>query len=112
MDRCFFTRLGSSSERSSDFRHLESQGKELSNKMVGKRAIQLALIYFEDILQRSRVLLRCDNFTGVSYFNREGGTKSFQLCCLILEIFQWSKSRDIVIRTAHIPGKNVLADDL
>jgi hypothetical protein len=29
-----------------------------------------------------------------------------------LEIFQWSKSRDIVIRTAHIPGKNVLADDL
>lgn len=77
------------------------------------RAVQLALIHFESILLKSRVLLRCDNSTVVSYFNREGGTKSFQLCCLVWEIFQWSKSRNIVIRAAHIPGKkNVLADDL
>jgi hypothetical protein len=76
-------------------------------------AVQLVLGHFEDILQESRVLLRCDNSTMVSYFNREGRTKSFQLCCLIWEIFQWSKSIDIVIRAAHIPGKyNVLADDL
>lgn len=77
------------------------------------RAVQLALIHFESILLNKRVLLRCDNSTVVSYVNREGGTKSFQLCCLVWEIFNWCKIRKIVIRAAHIPGKkNVLADDL
>lgn len=77
------------------------------------RAVQLALIHFESILLNKRVLLRCDNSTVVSYVNREGGTKSFQLCCLVWEIFNWCKIRKIVIRAAHIPRKkNVLADNL
>jgi hypothetical protein len=58
-------------------------------------AVQLALIHFEDMLQKSRVLLRCNNSTVVSHFNREEGTKSFLLCCLIWEILQCRKSRDI-----------------
>lgn len=44
------------------------------------RAVQLALIHFGSTLLKSKVLSRCDNSTVVSYFNREEGTKSFQLC--------------------------------
>lgn len=58
-------------------------------------------------------MLRCDNLTVVSHFNKEGKIKFFLLSCIVWEITQWSISKDLMIRAAHISGrKNLLAVDL
>ena len=77
------------------------------------KAVDLALHHFQHQIVGKSVLLRCDNSTVVSYINKQGGTKSFQMCCLAWEVFQWSLQKGIVLKAAHIPGKrNILADHL
>ena len=89
------------------------QEKEQHINWLEMKAVQQALIHFRHILLGKKVLLRCDNSTVVSHINKQGGTKSFHLCCLTWEIFQWAVKNKVSLRAAHIPGKrNVLADDL
>ena len=77
------------------------------------KAVQLALEHFKQHVRNQSVLLRCDNSTVVSYINKQGGTKSFNLCLLTWELLQWCQENSIVLKAAHIPGKrNILADDL
>ena len=77
------------------------------------KAVDLALHHFRHQIVGKSVLLRCDNSTVVSYIYKQGGTKSFQMCCLAWEVFQWSLQKGIVLKAAHIPGKrNILADHL
>ena len=59
------------------------------------------------------VRLAIDNSTAVAYINNLGGTRSPLLDSLSRTIWEWCKSRDILITAQHIPGKvNTRADTL
>ena len=59
------------------------------------------------------VLAASDNSTVVSYINKQGGTRSIQLCRLTKKLLLMCQANQIVLRARHIPGKlNVLADIL
>ena len=76
-------------------------------------AVQKALTHFRNPLIGKLLMIRSDNSTVVSYINRQGGTRSPQLCMLVWTIYQWCMKWNIQIKAAHIPGKkNVLADSL
>ncbi|KAK3092126.1 hypothetical protein FSP39_025396 [Pinctada imbricata] len=76
-------------------------------------AVQKALAHFRNPLIGKLLMIRSDNSTVVSYINRQGGTRSPQLCMLVWTIYQWCMKWNIQIKAAHIPGKkNVLADSL
>ena len=66
---------------------------------------------FEHVVKGKVVLVRSDNFTVVTYINKEGGTKSPTLCYLTWDIAHWCKARHISLKAAHIAGvKNTQAD--
>ena len=52
-----------------------------------------------------------DNTTVVSDINKQGGTYSLTLLCLVVNCFLWLQAQDILIRARHILGcLNVIAD--
>ena len=54
-------------------------------------------------------MIAIDNTT----VNKQGGTHSPTLLRLVVDIFLWLKSQDIVLRARHVPGcLNVIADRL
>ena len=58
-------------------------------------------------------MIATDNATVVAYINEQGRTHSHTLLCLVLDLFLWLQTQDIVIRAGHIPGcLNVIADHL
>ena len=63
-------------------------------------------------------VLRCqqiatDNTTLLSYINKQGGTHSHILLCLVVDFFLWLRAQDMAIRARHIPGcLKVIADCL
>ena len=58
-------------------------------------------------------LVASDNSTVVSYINKQGGTRSIQLCRRANELLLMCQANQIVLRARHIPGRlNVLADIL
>ena len=77
------------------------------------KAVFLALQEFVNLLANKNVLVRSDNATVVSYLNKQGGTKSPELCYLTWHLYQWCIIHCIQLKAAHIPGKrNVIADAL
>lgn len=77
------------------------------------KAVQLALQTFVKFVKDKIVLIRTDNSTVVSYINKQGGTRSPDLCYLTWELMKWCISHNIEIQAVHIPGKkNILADAL
>ena len=69
--------------------------------------------HFLSHLKGKCVLIRSDNTSVVQYINRQGGTKSPNLCYLTWELWQLAIQNNIVLKSAHIMGKkNVLADQL
>ena len=67
---------------------------------------------------RAHVQGRCltvfsDNTTVVAYINRQGGTRSPQLCLKVWSLLQWCRRHDIALRATHVAGRdNTLADAL
>ena len=56
-----------------------------------------------------QIIIAVDNTTVVSYINKQGGTP----LRLVVDIFLWLQTQDIVLRARHIPGcLNVIADHL
>ena len=113
MDRCLQSGLGCSSGHSEYFRDLvpntDIRAHQCSRDVSGSEC----LVSFREIFEGKTVLIRSDNSTVVCYINRQGGTKSPQLCMIVWNIFQWCLNRNISILAAHIPGKkNSLADSL
>ena len=77
------------------------------------QAVFLALKHFKQMVQNQTVLLRTDNSTVVAYVNRQGGTKSVDLCLLTWDLLLWCRDNAVKLIAAHIPGKrNVIADRL
>ena len=56
----------------------------------------LALHHRAPVLQGRQVMIAMDNAMVVSYINRQGGTHSHSLVCLVEELFVWLWSQDIV----------------
>ncbi|XP_038055782.1 uncharacterized protein LOC119727789 [Patiria miniata] len=77
------------------------------------QAVVNALHHFQaDVVGRS-VLIKTDNTTMVVYINKQGGTRSPQLCYLTWEMFQWLIRHKADLRAIHIPGaENDIADSL
>ena len=54
-----------------------------------------------------------DNTSVVAYINRQGGTRSPDLCVKTWFLLLWCQKNNIILRASHIAGKeNVLADAL
>ena len=74
-------------------------------------AVVLTVQHFLPQLKGKNVLLRCDNSTVVQYINKQGGTKSIQLCLKTWDLWNLLIQNKIQLKAAHIAGKsNVLAD--
>ena len=76
-------------------------------------AAELTIRHFASLLRNSTVLVRSDNTTTCAYINKEGGTKSHDLCGQVVRLLLWCQSQRICLRAIYIPGvDNVHADDL
>ena len=76
-------------------------------------AVQFSLEHFLSHLKNKNVLIRSDNTTVCQYINRQGGTKSPQLCSLTMKLWLIALKNNITLKAVHIMGKkNVLADTL
>lgn len=77
------------------------------------RAVQLVLRHFQEQVRGSTVLVRTDNTTTSAYINRQGGTRSPDLCLQAWDLFHWAIEYGVELRAAYLPGvKNVHADSL
>ena len=76
-------------------------------------AVQFSLQQFQSHLKGKNVLIRSDSTTVCQYINRQGGTKSVQLCKLTRNLWDLALKHNIMLRAVYIKGKdNVLADSL
>ncbi|VDH94104.1 Hypothetical predicted protein [Mytilus galloprovincialis] len=74
-------------------------------------AVLKTIQHFLPQLKGKNVLLRCDNSTVVQYINKQGGTKSIQLCQKTWDLLKLLIEHKSQIKAAHKAGKaNVLAD--
>ena len=73
-------------------------------------AVHRALVHFLPVLKNQKVLVRSDNVTVVQYLNKQGGTRSPNLCFRVWNLFLFAIQNQIELRAAHIAGKlNFLA---
>ena len=87
--------------------------RELHIICLELKAVGAALHHCSSVLQGHQVMIATDNSTAVSYINKQGGTRSYTLLCLVVELFMWLQAQNIVVRARHIPGcLNVIADHL
>ena len=76
-------------------------------------AVFLTVKHFLPNLINKNVLIRSDNSTVVRYINKQGGTRSPQLCMRTWKLWQLALENQIFLKAAHIAGKkNILADHL
>jgi hypothetical protein len=88
-----------------------SQDQTLHINFLELEAVRLALLHFQQEILGMSVLVATDNTTVVAYINRQGGTKSPNLCRLAEQMLLWTQERQISLTARHIPGKlNVIAD--
>ena len=88
---------------------LEDQKRHIN--VLEMKAAWLALQHFQNLLKNKVVLLSTDNSTVATYINKQGGTKSVDLCALTWRILTWTKRNNITLSAKHIPGcLNVMAD--
>ena len=67
-------------------------------------AFFLTLKHFLPLLKNQNILVRCNNTTVVQYINKQGGTKSPQLCYRTWDLWKFAIQNNIHIRAAHILG--------
>ena len=87
------------------------QEKRLHINVLELKAVSLALRNFKDQCQSQTVLVATDNSTVVAYINKQGGTRSVEMCTLLWKIMTWCHRYHITLKARHIPGcLNVMAD--
>ena len=87
--------------------------KTLHINVLELEAIHRAMLHWMRKLMGLTVLVASDNSTVVSYINKQGGTRSIQLCRRTKRLLLMCQANLIVLRARHIPGRlNVLADIL
>ncbi|XDV42202.1 hypothetical protein PO909_010910 [Leuciscus waleckii] len=83
---------------------LSSSEKRLYINCLEMRAVFLALKTFLPDLAGHHVLVRTDNMSVVSYINRQGGTRSFNLYTMAKHLLLWAHSNLRSLRAAHVLG--------
>ena len=59
------------------------------------------------------MVVKSDNSTVVSYINRQGGTRSPQLCLQTWELLRWCVTNKVTLSAVHLAGRlNIMADAL
>ena len=98
------------------------EGQEIGGRWIASEAsrhiniLELEAAFFAfksfgDKITGTHIQLHLDNTTAVAYINNMGGSKSLELNCLALKIWDWSIQRDNWISAVHLAGKlNVRAD--
>ena len=87
--------------------------KHLHINLLELKAVLLALRFFQTDCRNNQVLIASDNTSVVAYINRQGGTRSAELCVLMWRILTWCHQNNVTLRARHIPGSlNVIADGL
>lgn len=77
------------------------------------KAVHLSVQKFLPHLKGQNLLIRSDSTTVVQYLNKQGGTRSPQLCLLTWDLYQMAIKNEITLNAAHIIGsQNTLADNL
>ena len=90
--------------------------EEIANNHINfleLKCIHLAFLALLPHLKNRSVRLLSDNIVSVFYINKIGGTHSFPLCLLSLDIWQLFLDNNIQCKAFHIPGSaNCVADFL
>ena len=87
--------------------------KHLHINLLEMKEVFLALQFFRLTCKNNRVLIASDNTSVVSYINKQGGTRSAELCALMRRILTWCNLNNVTLRARHVPGSlNVIADGL
>ncbi|WP_411025337.1 hypothetical protein, partial [Salmonella sp. s55004] len=90
-----------------------SQEAKLHINVLEFEAIIRAVKAMRPIPQGMSLTVFSDNTTAIAYINRQGGTRSHQLCLKAWNFLLWCHSHNILVRASHIAGKdNILADAL
>lgn len=74
------------------------------SNLLELQAAYLALLAFENLIQRARVEHMLDNRMAVAYITKQGGTKSLPLLQLATEIFVWAGAHVEALTAAYIPA--------
>jgi len=87
--------------------------QSLHINLLELEAVIQTVAHFLPQLQNQKVLIKCDNTTVVQYLNKQGGTKSVDLCYKTWTLWKMLIKHNITLKSAHIAGqKNILADHL
>ena len=102
--------------------HLKNQtaqglwSNEFKNKHINileLEAVLRTIQHFSQVLKNKQVLIRTDNTTVVQYINKQGGTRSMELCILTWKLWNFALQNQMILKAAHIAGvQNFLADSL
>lgn len=92
VDRCFITRLGSPSKRSSDFRHLEFSGEQLLLKLIRNEGCSVSSDSFREHIVEKQSSIEMRQLDSCVIFQQGRGDEVLSTVMLVWEIFQWSIS--------------------
>ena len=75
-------------------------------------AAHLEVQYFVKQQCNITMQLWLDNVTAVTYIHKMGGTHSYVLCDLAIQMWEWSMQQNVFFSAEHLPRKeNVIADE-
>ena len=87
--------------------------KHLHINLLEMKAVLLVLQFFKTDCRNNQVLIPSDNTSAVVYINKQGDTKSAELCALMWRILTWCHLNKVTLRARHVPGSlRVIADGL
>ena len=78
--------------------------KHLHINLLEMKAVLLALQFFKTDCRNNQVLITSDNTSVVAYINKQGGTKSAELCALMWRILTWCHLNNVTLRARHVTG--------
>ena len=105
--------LGAHSSQNSTGGLVSLSEKHLHINLLEMKAVLLALQFFKTDCRNNQVLIASDNTSMVAYINKQGSTKSAELCALMWRILTWCHLNNVTLRARYVPGSlNVIADGL
>ena len=111
--RCLQARVRRSPRKSHLSGYVVQRRTKVTHKSSGTESSSFVTPEISAHLKGHSVLVRSDNTTVVQYLNKQGGTKSPQLCLLTCNLLQLAIKNNVTMKAAHIIGSlNILADDL
>ena len=89
------------------------QDKKRHINQLEMKAVTLTVRHFLPQLRGHTVLIRSDNTTVVQCINKQGSTKSVQMCYQTWDLWHLALENKITLKAAHVAGSwNILADNL